>query len=401
MSEPQRPDQSLPAVFAGVPSTNLALYHRIRFAAGDPAALLDMGEGKRHLLIRDIEVDRARRQARADRVSCPADHAPRGGLSGDREIATAQAFAELCRSAGVDRVRADRSLPLSFAFELGEAGVRVEYDPLLGVLERRAKDAQEIEHLRTAQRDTEGVVRRVCEVIAGAEAGSGGVLRWNGPGPGGDGGSGALMSERLFAFIDLELLRLGYDNPAPSIVACGVEGGDCHNRGSGELRTGEPVIIDVFPRSKESGYHGDCTRTVVHGEVDPRLVEMHAAVLRAKRLAIEEVRPGATGDAVHRAAAAEIERSGFAMGRTEAGGGGRGAGLATMPHGTGHGVGLEVHEPPLLDVNGPELVRGDCLTIEPGLYMPSMGGVRVEDMVIVTADGCENLNSIPEGLCWA
>ena len=140
---------------------------------------------------------------------------------------------------------------------------------------------------------------------------------------------------------------------------------------------------------------------MVHGEADPRLVEMHAAVLRAKKLAIDTARPGATGDAVHTAASAEIVRSGFAMGLPSPTADGSPADVATMPLGTGHGVGLEVHEPPLLDVNGPELVLGDCLTIEPGLYNPSMGGVRVEDMVILTASGRDNLNTIHEGLDWS
>ena len=71
-----------------------------------------------------------------------------------------------------------------------------------------------------------------------------------------------------------------------------------------------------------------------------------------------------------------------------------------MTHGTGHAVGLEVHEPPLLDFGGPELLLGDCLTIEPGLYCRAIGGVRVEDMIILTEDGCQNLNSLYTGLDW-
>lgn len=394
------PRSSLPAVFAGLPTINLALYHRIRFAVGDPTALLDLGTGGRHLLIRNIEAERARLHARADVVSSPEDHTPPGGLSGDRETATAQAFAVLCREQNVKGVRADRSFPMSFAHELREAGIKVVYDPDLGVLDRRAKDEQEVEHLRAAQKDTERMVQRVCEVIASAQPGSGGVLHWNGEEPGGDGQRGPLTSERLFSFIDIGLLRLGYDNPNRSIVACGPEGGDCHNRGSGELRTGEPVIVDIFPRSKATGYHGDCTRTVVHGPVDPRLAEMHAAVVRAKRLAIESAHPGATGDEVHKSAADEITKSGFGIGLPEPIADGSPTDVATMPHGTGHGIGLDVHEPPLLDVNGPELIRGDCLTVEPGLYNPAAGGVRVEDMIILTADGCENLNTISEGLTW-
>ena len=109
---------SLPLVVAGVPAKNLTLYHRIRFAVGDPAALLEERTGsrtRRTLLVRDIELERARRDARVDDSFCPRDFEPEGGLSGDRETATAQAFAELLRRRGIAAVRGDRTLPLVFS----------------------------------------------------------------------------------------------------------------------------------------------------------------------------------------------------------------------------------------------------------------------------------------------
>ncbi|MCP4689975.1 MAG: aminopeptidase P family protein, partial [Desulfobacterales bacterium] len=131
-----------------------------------------------------------------------------------------------------------------------------------------------------------------------------------------------------------------------SIVAGGTEGGDCHNSGTGQLRTGEPVIIDIFPRNRETLYNGDCTRTVVHGEIPDQIAKMHAVVVEAKAAAIAAVRPGVTGEDVHNATSDAITAHGYPMGLppddapdTHCG----------MVHGTGHGVGLEVHEPPLLD----------------------------------------------------
>ncbi len=176
-----------------------------------------------------------------------------------------------------------------------------------------------------------------------------------------------------------------------------MHGGDCHDLGEGELRTGEPVIVDIFPRNRQTLYNGDCTRTVVHGEIPAEVARMHEAVCRAKRAAIAAVRAGATGEAVHLAAIDAVRQAGFAVGLPEAG---SPPSFCSMPHGTGHGVGLEVHEPPLLDMKGPELLPGDAVTIEPGLYRRDLGGVRVEDLVIVTPDGCENLNRLPEGLDW-
>ncbi|MFN9078371.1 MAG: hypothetical protein ACK5WX_13200, partial [bacterium] len=120
-------------VMAGIPATNLSLYRAIRFKVGDPAALLLVprpdGSTERLLVIRDIEMERARRHARADTVHCPADFEPTGGLSGDRETATAQSVAECLRRRGIATVRADRSLPLIYAHFMRAAGLVVECDP--------------------------------------------------------------------------------------------------------------------------------------------------------------------------------------------------------------------------------------------------------------------------------
>ncbi len=385
-------------LIAGVPSANRTLYHRIRFPCGDPAAYVELHGGEHapgeqpyrprtELIIRDIEVARAKRAVDADAVAAVQDFTPEGGLSSDRETATAQAAAELLRRAHVTRVIADRTLPLSFADEVRKLGIALEYDSDLGVAERRAKDEQEIEWLREAQRITEQTVEWACRLIATADVAPDGMLLYQ---------SAPLTAERMFAKIDVRLLEQGYANET-SIVAAGAEGGDCHNRGSGPIHTGVPVIIDIFPRNKRTLYNGDCTRVVVHGDVPGDIAKMHTAVVDAKAASIGAVRAGATADAVHKATMQVINAHGFerALPPPDAP-----KGFTSMAHGTGHGVGLDVHEPPLIDDGGPPLVAGDCLTIEPGLYSVGVGGIRIEDMVIVTEDGCENLNTIQEGLDW-
>jgi Xaa-Pro aminopeptidase len=377
---------------AGVPAVNLSLYRRLRFSVGDPVARIefprDDGTHESVLILRDIEMQRARKHARADRIQCPADFAPAGGLSGDRETATAQSLAECLRRRGVSRVVADRTLPLIYALEMSRAGIVVDCDPSLGVMERRCKDAQEIEHLRQAQRATESAIRLACETIAKATARGDGVLLHE---------AHPLTAERLRAIIDVHLLQLGYINPQ-SIIACGPIGADCHDHGEGELRTGQPVIIDIFPRNRATLYNGDCTRTVVHGEISDQLKRMHAAVVQAKAAAIAAIRPGITGDAVHAATLAVITRHGYGAGLPAADAPPTYCG---MTHGTGHGIGLDVHEPPLLAIDGPPLIAGDALTVEPGVYSKAIGGVRVEDMVVVNDRGCENLNTLPDGLAWS
>ncbi len=378
-------------LMAGIPQSNYSLYRRLRFSVGDPAAILEfasLDEKKQSLLIiRDIEMERARKQARADVVHCPADFEPAGGLSGDRETATAQAVAECLRQRKVPSITADRTLPLIFAHELKKAGIEVVCDPDMGVLDRRMKDTQEIQWLREAQAATEAAMRMACEMIARSTARHDGVLMHE---------RAPLTSERVRSAIDIFLLERGYANPM-SIIAGGPVGGDCHDHGHGELRTGEPVIVDIFPRNRATFYNGDCTRTVVHGDISDTLKRMHAAVVQAKAAAIAAVRAGVTGEAVHEATAAVIRKHGYAMGLPPAD---APVTHCAMTHGTGHGIGLDVHEPPLLARGGPPLLVGDAVTIEPGLYSKAIGGIRVEDMVIVTEHGCENLNELPEGLSW-
>ncbi len=378
-------------LMAGVPSVNHAFYHQIRFSVGDPAALVSLerpdGTGHSIFILRDIEMVRARQHARADRVCCPADFTPEDGLSGDRETATAQAVAECLVRHGIERVIADRTLPLIFAHHLQLRGIQVECDPNAGVDIRRAKDAKEIEWLRSAQRTTEGAIELACGMVARSSAGAGGALQLDGS---------PLTSERIRFEVDVWLLKRGFAG-VPCIVAGGPSAADCHHVGAGPLFTGQPVIIDIFPRDRQTGYHGDCTRTVVHGEIPAAIQKMHQAVIDAKQHATSVCRAGVTGEDVHAAAAERIVAHGFAMGLPHDD---SPVDYCAMVHGTGHGIGLDVHEPPLLDKGGPLLVVGDALTIEPGLYSRQLGGIRVEDMVIVADQGCENLNQLHEGLDW-
>lgn len=380
------PMPTIARVFAGVPAINRTLYHRIRFSVGDPAALIETESGAT-LILRDLEMARARKKARAQQVHCPADLAPAKGLSGDRETATAQALAEFLSRKGILEVEADRSFPLIFADELRQRGINLHYNPALGIRERRAKDAQEVQWLRKSQKAAAKAVIRACQRVARAEASADGTLQ--------DAGA-PLTSERLQTWIDLWLLEEGFHNPGGSIVAGGPQAADCHFSGAGPLRTGQPVIIDIFPCDKITFYNGDCTRTVVHGDVPDEVKAMHKAVIAAQKAAVATAKAGIAGESVHQAAIQTMQQHGY---RAERGAfTGR---IPSMTHGTGHGIGLEVHEPPLLDFQGPALVVGDALTIEPGLYSNAIGGVRVEDLVIVRAEGCENLApDLPSGLDW-
>jgi Xaa-Pro aminopeptidase len=377
-------------IAAGIPQLHSSLFWRIRFSVGDQVVLLEIPNGnttESTLLLRDIEMGRAKQYARVDHVGCPPMFAPEGGLSGDRETANAQAAIECLRRAGVTHALGDRTLPLIFADFARKAGITIECDPDCWVNERRQKSDEEIDHLREAQRVTEGAIQMACELIARAGVRADGVLLHEGT---------PLTSERVRAAVDHWLLDQNFSNPK-AIIAGGPIASDCHNYGTGELRTSEPVIVDIFPCDRRTRYNGDCTRTVVNGDIPDEVIRMHAAVRAAKLAAENTIRVGVTGEAVHLATIAALADHGYPFGLP---GDDTPLSYCAMTHGTGHGIGLDVHEPPLLDRKGPPLLAGEALTVEPGLYRRDLGAVRIEDMVIVTETGCLNLNKLHDELTW-
>ncbi len=376
----------------GVPDSNMTLFHRVRFATGDPAAVvlwLDDLEivTKSVFIVRDIEVDRARQSLLKWEVYAPKDLCPTSELSADRDIATAQAAAALIGSESITKIWIDRSTPAIYQHVLQTAGLTVHCDPNLVQDARRQKTTDELAALRDAQRITELVMRQACEMIAGATIGDDGVLI---------SGNAALTSERIQRLIDVWLIEHDCVD-STSIVAGGPQAADCHHRGQGFLRTGEPIIVDIFPRSKTSRYFGDCTRTVVHGDAPESIRMMHQTVVAAKQAAVDVTRNGVTGDSINAATLAVIKSAGYGSGPFNASDSDE---VIKMVHGTGHGVGLSLHEAPLLVDGGPAMLVNDVVTIEPGLYSRLLGGVRVEDMYIVKADHCERINTLHEGLEW-
>ncbi len=379
-------------LIAGVPDQNMTLFHRVKFSAGDPAAFVLLEDQlqnirERVFIVRDIEADRAREHAAADQVYAPKDLVDTHDLSADREVGTAQAIAALLRQNQLNSITLDRSCPAIYQHVIASLGIQCECDPNWESDARRRKSPEELNFLRNAQQVTEEVMRRACELVANAEVATDGFLMHD---------HLPLTSEKVQTLIDIWLLEKGYVE-STSIVAGGVQGADCHARGTGPLLANSPVIIDIFPKSKASRYWGDCTRTVVNGSISVQLKQMHATVVAAKKAATDAVRAGVSGEEVNNATLDVIRAAGY--------------GTSTflpndpmdhisMVHGTGHGVGLAIHEAPLLVPGGPQLLAGDVITIEPGLYCRTLGGVRVEDMVVVTDLGYENFNTLHEGLEW-
>ena len=213
------------------------------------------------------------------------------------------------------------------------------------------------------------------DAVARSEPGDDGALQLDGA---------ALTSERLKGMVRSFLLERGFQIPS-LIIAPGDQGCDPHDVGSGPLHAGETIIIDIYPQHMTHRYWGDMTRTVVQAGATDEQKQIHAAVREAQQRAIDLIRPGASGDAIHREVQEIFLKAGFATEK-------RDGNWVGFFHGTGHGLGLDIHEPPRIARNGPILEEGIAVTVEPGLYYPGIGGCRIEDVVIVTADGCRNLN---------
>lgn len=371
-------------IMAGIPDHNASLFRRIGVPLGDPSVWIEL-DSRRVALVRDLEMDRVRKVGHADEVTCPGDHPPPAGLSPDRETATAEAAAQLLRSYKVEKIHADRSLPYIYVWHLEQAEIEVVYDDELGVLDRRSKTSQEIESLAAVQTITEEVMRMMCEMIARAPASADGTLQHDGE---------TLTSQRVRSMAAIEFMKRGCSMSHGAIVATTPHVADCHHSGEGPLYTAKPVVIDLFPRDESTRYWGDCTRTVVHGEPSDAVKAMHSAIIEAKAAAIATLTDGATAHSVHAASESVLTRHGYSSSR------GTITDQPSIQHGTGHGIGLDLHEPILLDFDGEEVLEGEVFTVEPGLYGRIDGGVRIEDMLVVTSGQARNLNSLPETLCW-
>jgi Xaa-Pro aminopeptidase len=272
--------------------------------------------------------------------------------------------------------------PLGLAEKLKRAGFKIKISEEPVCPQREIKTGDEISAVKNSQLAAVAAMNAAIKQIASAQIGKDGILRC---------GKTVLTSEMVRATICHTLLD--HDCIATeTIVACGPHSADPHERGTGPLCAGQPIVLDIFPRSTATGYWGDITRTVCRGPAPVELKKMYNAAKAAQAVALKTVNAGAWTDAVHQAAADEMEKRGFKTGAVN----GVPQGFI---HGTGHGVGLEIHEAPRVSsANHQKLRAGNIITIEPGLYYPHIGGIRIEDTIVVTKEGYEMLAPCPKKL---
>jgi Xaa-Pro aminopeptidase len=355
--------------------------HEVPLPVPDPLLYLEQ-DGRRTVVATAFELQRIAEVAPDIETIAPEAHGLdellRGGIS--RDEAELECFVRLLQERGVTEAAVPPSFPLELADHLRANGVDVHVDRALFEERRRRKNPREVDGLRRAQRACEAALDVARDMLRRAQ--QNGVLTLDGE---------PLTSER----IKLEIERVFSEHGAVGdefIVAHGPQTAIGHDMGSGTLKPGEPIVFDLFPRDRETGIHSDMTRTYVVGEISDELREYHRLCKEALERTTAAAKPGVNGRELMQMACDLFHDHGYKTQLHKADGEVLDSGFF---HGLGHGVGLEVHEPPSLSRSGDDLVPGDVITLEPGLYRAGFGGVRLEDILLVTEDGAEVITQYP------
>jgi Xaa-Pro aminopeptidase len=287
-------------------------------------------------------------------------------------------------SLGLRSARVPGTFPLRFADALRAGGIELIVDQRLFDDRRRRKTPLELEGIRRASRAAEAGTAAIAELLARSEPGDHGRVV-----------DGEPLTCEALREAALAVFAAAGCRGDDLIAAAGPQSADGHAVGSGPLANDDVIVCDLFPQDVASGCFADMTRTFTAGTPDPEIVAWHTHTQEALELSRRMLRPGADGAALWRAVCSFYEELGHPTERSKP----EGTVLRDgFNHALGHGVGLEVHEAPTLSKAGHELVAGDVITLEPGLYRHGFGGVRLEDTVVVTDDGCETITDFPYGL---
>jgi Xaa-Pro aminopeptidase len=368
-----------PILIIASSETDANLYYRTRFRAPDPFVFLEL-RGKKYALLSDLEIDRAHRESAIDYPVAVSDLARKFEARFGRKPTRLELLVEFAKKKGLRSFGVPPNFQLEYADLLRKKGLRIlcMEEPFFPTrpVKSKAEVAAILKTLRSVERAASSAVAMIRKSVIKK-----GALFYHGE---------RLTSEKVRRTIHRELMESDCIGKH-TIVACGADTVDPHNEGKGPLYAHQPIIMDIFPQSLSSLYFADFTRTVVRGRASYKLKKMYASVLEAQKIAFRSLRAGADGAKIYQSVQNHFVQNGFSTGVVN----GRRQGFF---HGLGHGLGLEIHEPPNLGMRRDILKAGNVVTVEPGLYYEDSGGVRLEDVALVTKRGCVNLTHFPKRL---
>lgn len=337
---------------------------------------------KNYIVMSDLEIDRAKRWANDCKVLPLSRYLKRLERAKVDASNHARVIQLVLKQLGIRKVTVPRQFSVGIARELEALKIRVSVKPDPCFPERAVKSPQEVKKISAALMMAEVGLSEGIQALKCAKIGKGGRLIYHGV---------PLIAEKLRSIIDAAVVQAG-GVASHTIVAGGRQGCDPHEQGHGILKANEPIIIDIFPRSQKTGYYGDITRTVVRGRASEAVRKLYDTVRRAQEIAMASMKGGVPGASVHQSVQDFFVSQGYKTRQIR----GRMQGFF---HGTGHGLGLEIHEPPRTSPRSKDVLQsGNVVTVEPGLYYPQVGGVRLEDVVLVTSNAPRNLTAFEKSL---
>jgi Xaa-Pro aminopeptidase len=373
----QRAQQALLMVAASEGDSNML------YAAGlfvpDPFIFF-RHKNRSYVVMSDLEIDRAKRQARVDRV-LSLSHYQRKLRKLGKVPTMIEVLDVLLRERGIRSLLVPANFSALLADQLRAKGfsVQIKRDPFFA--EREIKNAAEVNQIAESLRVAVAGLEAGLRTLRRTKIGRDGYLYLNGA---------KLTSEILKRAVNTTIMAQGW-LPSHTIISSGNQCVDPHHEGSGPIKAHTSIIFDIFPRSQKNGYFGDLSRTVVRGRASERLKKIYATVQDGQKIGFDLIRDGVNGKEVHEKILDLFAARGFRTGKVN----GRMQGFF---HGTGHGLGLDIHEAPRIAPVDATLRSGHVVTVEPGLYYLGIGGVRLEDVVLVQPQGNRNLTDCPQFL---
>jgi len=356
------------------PEKSADMFYATGFMAPDPYIYFESGREKA-IVVSTLEYNRALNETdKGVKVYARQDFSADG-----KDIANEKLIPMLMKHMKATHIETPFDFPLGYAEIIRQADVEISCASGLFFPERAIKNKNEISLIKKAMGITENAMLKAISIISDSKIGPGKRLIY---------GKEPLTSEILRYEIDADILKNG-GKAEGTIVSCGKASSEPHNRGTGYIFAGKTIIIDIFPSDCKSGYYGDLTRTFVKGVPETDLIKKaFEAVKEARDKSEEKIHAGIKASDIHKTAHDILEKRGFFTGRAK----GKDCGFI---HSLGHGLGMEVHEyPRLSSMNSKPLEKGNVVTVEPGVYYPEWGGVRLEDVVAVEKSSCKILTAI-------